>query len=153
MSPWKNGGGGGGGGRPTLESVDHEAQKRKITSIFRAADSSFRPLFVSHVPDNGGSVFYGYVGTLPDQLLFLDVDRSDEKSGLRFRIKLESMSRYLDVSAAAERLLAIFPLKEDWQSGFPAGWFVGPRAVQEAADALAARREVVVDTQRKSHPA
>jgi hypothetical protein len=147
---WKNGGG---GGIPNLQSVEHEAQRRKIGPIFRAADRSFRPLFRYHVPDNGGSVFQGNVGTVLERLLFLDVDRSDEKRGLRFRIKLESMSRYLDVPVAtSEILLAIFPLTEDWQSGFPIGWFVEPSKVQEAADALAARRERVVDTRDRSHP-
>jgi hypothetical protein len=144
MCPHSNGHG---GAIPTLESVERKAQKRKIAPIFRAADNLFRPLFLSHLPDSGGSVFDGHVGTRREPLLFLDVDRSDEKSGLRFRIKLASMSRYLDVPAAPSvNLLAIFPLKDDWQSGFPTGWFAGPSAVQEAADALAARREVVMNT-------
>lgn len=141
---WKNGGG---GAIPNLESVEQEAQEREIGPLFRAADRLFRPLFVSHVPDKGGSVFYGNVGTLSDQLLFLDVDRSDKKMGLRFRIKMESMARYLDVPAAASKsLLDIFPVTEDWQSGFPAGWLGTVRSVEEAANALAARREVVQAT-------
>jgi hypothetical protein len=138
--------GGGGGGVSSLELIERQAKKKRVGRLFRSADTSFSSLFALHSPCDGGSVFAAFVGTDGrsnwDQLLFLDVERSNKKNGLLFRIKLESMAQYLKLSATEpESFRRIFPLTAGWQSGFPTGWFTDTGAINQAADALGARLE------------